>query len=323
MSEARLTRTTFKTSRLLDFVGRRELTAQVGHEVEDWPAVVLKELTDNAIDICEEHETAPVIEVSVSTERNEIIVGDNGPGILAKTVKDILDFGVRVSSREAYVSPTRGAQGNALKVIVAMPFALADDRGERRGETIIESRSVEHRIVFGVDPVRQAPKISHGTAPSVVKKGTRVTVRWPSTASDMLVAAQGRFLQIIETFGLLNPHLAIGLTWNGQLLSEISPTKPGWQKWRGSDPTPAHWYDVVRLERLMAAYVGDDLDHKRERTAREFVSEFRGLSGSVKPAAVLDAAGLGRPLLADFFASSGTADGAISTAPRSPACWWR
>ena len=58
----------------------------------------------------------------------------------------------------------------------------------------------------------------------------------------------------------------------------------------------------------MAAYVADDLDHKRERTAREFVSEFRGLSGSVKPAAVLDAAGFGRPSLADFFPSSGSAD---------------
>ena len=38
---------------------------------------------------------------------------------------------VRVSSREAYVSPTRGAQGNALKTIVAMPFVLDGERGPR------------------------------------------------------------------------------------------------------------------------------------------------------------------------------------------------
>ena len=54
---------------------------------------------------------------------------DNGPGIPADVVEDILDFSVRVSSREAYVSPTRGAQGNALKTIVAMPFVLDGHRG--------------------------------------------------------------------------------------------------------------------------------------------------------------------------------------------------
>ena len=45
------------------------------------------------------------------------------------TVADILDFSIRVSSREAYVAPTRGAQGNALKTILAMPFVLDGERG--------------------------------------------------------------------------------------------------------------------------------------------------------------------------------------------------
>ena len=50
----RLERVAFKTSRLLDFVGRRELTAQIGHPPEQWPLVILKELVDNALDACEE-----------------------------------------------------------------------------------------------------------------------------------------------------------------------------------------------------------------------------------------------------------------------------
>ena len=81
MSEARLVRTTFRTLRFLDFASKRELVAQAGHEVEDWALVALKELIDNAIDSAEEHEIAPVIDISVSTERNEIVVADNGPGI--------------------------------------------------------------------------------------------------------------------------------------------------------------------------------------------------------------------------------------------------
>ena len=309
MSEARLVRTAFKTSRFLDFASKRELVAQVGHEVEDWPLVVLKELVDNAIDACEEAEIAPEIEVSVSTERSEIVVADNGPGIPAKVIKDILDFGVRVSSREAYVSPTRGAQGNAAKVVVCMGFALAQ---ENAGETIIETRGTAHRIAFAVDPVRQAPKISHETAPSIVKKGTCVTVRWPRTACSLLEKAEGRFLQMARAFGLFNPHLALALTWNGQELVKISSTNPAWQKWSGCDPTSAHWYDRARLERIMAAHVANDLDHKRERTAREFIAEFRGLSGSVKPAAVLDEAELGRPSLASFFADGAANHTAIA-----------
>ena len=95
MSEPRLVRTAFKTSRLLDFVGKRELVAQTGHEIEDWPLVIFKELTDNAIDACEEAEIAPEIAVSVSTERCEIVVADNGLGIPGKVIKDALDFSVR------------------------------------------------------------------------------------------------------------------------------------------------------------------------------------------------------------------------------------
>jgi DNA topoisomerase VI subunit B len=121
VSNALLQRETFRTSRLLDFRSERELVKQVGHPVDHWPIVILKELTDNALDAAEEAGIAPTIGIDVTA--GEITITDNGPGIPAETVADILDFAVRVSSREAYASPTRGAQGNALKTIVAMPTA--------------------------------------------------------------------------------------------------------------------------------------------------------------------------------------------------------
>ncbi len=37
-----LERTTFRTSRLLDFCSEKELIAQTGHRPEGWPLVVLK-----------------------------------------------------------------------------------------------------------------------------------------------------------------------------------------------------------------------------------------------------------------------------------------
>jgi DNA topoisomerase VI subunit B len=157
MSDARnrpartLQRVAFKTSRLAEFCGEKELTAQTGHAPEDWPLVIAKELPDNALDACEEAEIAPEISIEVSTKRSEITIADNGPGLPPATIDGILDYTVRVSSREAYVSPSRGLQGNALKCIIAMGFALDG----HRGLTIIESNGAAHRITFEMDPVRR------------------------------------------------------------------------------------------------------------------------------------------------------------------------
>ena len=205
-----LKRETFQTSRLLDFCSERELVKQIGHPVDQWPLVILKELLDNAIDAAEEVGTAPVIRVEVTDKA--IVIFDNGPGIPAETISGILDFSVRISSREAYCSPTRGAQGNALKTVVAMPFALDG----REGETLIESRGTAHRISFKVDQVRQEPKITHIRDVSTVRKGTRITVRWPLCACSKLDQAKAHFLQMAEDFGWLNPHLSLSVSWRGK-----------------------------------------------------------------------------------------------------------
>jgi DNA topoisomerase VI subunit B len=199
-----LERIVFRTSRLLDFVGQRELTAQIGHAVPEWPLVVLKELVDNAIDGCEEAGVAPVIaiEVSTVTAGAAITISDNGPGIAADTVAGILDYSVRVSSRQAYVSPTRGAQGNALKTVVAMPYALHGDRGAVE----IVSRGVAHEIVFVVDRIRQEPRISHTPTAASVKNGTSIMVSWPDSACSILASAKARFLQIADGYAWFNPH---------------------------------------------------------------------------------------------------------------------
>jgi DNA topoisomerase VI subunit B len=201
----RLERVAFKTSRFLDFASERELSAQIGHPPPEWPLVVLKELTDNALDGGEEADTAPVIMIDVSSAKGTITITDNGPGIAGKTIADIVDYRVRVSSREAYVSPTRGAQGNALKTILAMGFVLSGELGE----TVIESRGTAHRIVFDADRIRQEPRILHTTTRSLIKNGTSITVRWPDSACSILNEARARFLQIADDFGWFNPHLSL------------------------------------------------------------------------------------------------------------------
>jgi DNA topoisomerase VI subunit B len=286
MSPASLARTTFKTSRLLEFCTRKELTIQTGQPAETWPLVVLKELVDNALDAAEEAGVPPRISVSVAD--GSIVITDNGPGIPTKTVKALLDFSVRVSSREAYVSPTRGAQGNALKTILAMPYVLDGTIGRVE----IAARGINHTIAFKVDSIRQVPVIDHVTAASPVKTGTRVTVHWPDSACSILTKAKDRFLQIADDYTWLNPHLDLTVHWNGKHRLHAPASVAAWEKWLPSYPTSPHWYDQQRLERLIAAY----LSHDRGcgRTVREFVSEFRGLSATAKQAAVLDKLGLAR-----------------------------
>ena len=92
-----------------------------------------------------------------------------------QTVKGVLDYNVRVSSREAYASPTRGAQGNALKTILAMPFVLDGERGRVE----IDAKSTRHIIDFAVDRIRQEPVIQHCTELAARTAGTAVRVRWP------------------------------------------------------------------------------------------------------------------------------------------------
>ena len=86
----RLSRTTLRTSRLLDFASEKELVAQTGHSREDWPLVVLKELVDNALDACEEANAAPNITVDV--DQRGITVQDNGPGIPEDTIKGVREL---------------------------------------------------------------------------------------------------------------------------------------------------------------------------------------------------------------------------------------
>jgi hypothetical protein len=307
--QPKLTRVAFKVSRLMEFCTRRELQNQTGHGVEEWPLVVLKELMDNALDACEEAEIAPVI--SIAVEPGSVTIQDNGSGIKPATIKSILDYTIRVSSREAYVSPTRGAQGNALKTILAMGYVLDRERQddgnntEAAGVTIIETRGAKHRIEFRVDHINNEPKIIHNTTPSPMDVGTKVTVKWPPVMWEedisLLDNTRDAFMRLAESYVWFNPHLTLRGTWHGKEFVKVAATNPAWEKWGPRNPTSAHWYDETRLQRYLAAHVARDRDLRRHRTVREFIAEFRGLSGSAVQRKVLEEVGCSHKSLAQFF----------------------
>jgi hypothetical protein len=189
-----------------------------------------------------------------------------------------------------------------------MPFALHGSVGT----TVIEAQGVRHTITFRVDQLRQEPAIDHHAMPLLSgKKGTRVCVGWPDSASSILADAEQRFLQIADDFGWLNPHLRITARWNGIERVSREPSNRAWEKWRACDPTSPHWYDQARFDRYAAAHVSRDQDRGCDRTVREFVKEFRGFSGSAKQKLVLDETGLPRAALSSLFDRDGQSESAL------------
>ena len=226
----KLERTTFVTSRQMDFFSEKELTTQTGHQVEEWPLVFLKETIDNALDACEEADAAPVI--TVTADECGITVKDNGPGLPESTLESALDFSVRASNREAYVAPDRGAQGNAMKTLLPMPRVI-DPEG---GKLIIAASGQRHVLTCGADPISQFAAINDDAEPTPTS-GTLIRIEWTEDVDDdgdvmwpfdSLFPREWeddarqdstvffrRVLDLVEGFAIFNPHASISLDWFG------------------------------------------------------------------------------------------------------------
>jgi hypothetical protein len=219
------------------------------------------------------------------------------------------------------VSPTRGAQGNALKTIVAMGRALDGTYGE----TIIESRGVSHQIEFSTDPDRLTPTVGTARSPSPASTGTSIKLRWPNAENTKVILDEAavRFLQVAENYTWFNPQLSLRLTWNRDevvrddreddgeptfvertepLSLNITATDSTWKKWRPSDPTSPHWYGLDQLARLIAANIAYAEDTETPcPTVLAFIREFRGLSSTGRAKAICDGVGAERQSLATFY----------------------
>lgn len=225
-STPKLERTTFKTSRAMDFFSERELVTQTGHSVDEWPFVIVKEAVDNALDACEEADIPP--EIEVRADATGITVRDNGPGLPESTLEGALDFTIRTSNREAYVAPDRGAQGNALKTLAPMGWVLdpvhgcfiVEAHGKRRTLTVgADAISQEAVVRQQVEAVESNKTQSKGDTKGQDSTGTVIRVQWGeredyggivwpfdelNPVSDSTFAQS--FRRIVEGFALFNPR---------------------------------------------------------------------------------------------------------------------
>lgn len=312
-----LQRETFRTSREMDFFSEKELVTQTGHQRAEWPLVFLKETIDNALDGCEDGDIAPT--VKVLADECGITVQDNGVGIPEETLAGALDFTVRASNREMYVAPDRGAQGNALKTLLAMPYVMDPDGGR----LIIIAHGVRHEIACRADPISQRAIVDDNKTRAKKQPGTTIRIEWSRPTNDATddvlwpvgdvgvdpiekgdtwhPSLRDHALQLLRGYTLFNPHLSLTVEWFGEVVIWTKATDPKWKKWRPNQPTNALWYEPRHLERLIAAYITLDRDRGRKsRTISDFLTLFDGLSGSSKRKHILDETGLSRVTLEDL-----------------------
>jgi DNA topoisomerase VI subunit B len=209
-----LERTVFEVSRASEYFDARKLSTQTGMPEQEFASVCLKELLDNALDACETSGVAPEVEVKVEMDDDHIhlTVSDNGPGIPPQVVRKILDYQVLVSDKAAYRSPTRGAQGNALKTVIGIPYALGS-----REPLIVKAQGVRHSIAPWVDPAGAVHFVYSSTQEDT--EGTTVTVKMPRGWAEGKVYASGLpeyyheqdfdAIHWCRSFAAFNPHATL------------------------------------------------------------------------------------------------------------------
>lgn len=282
-----LNRIAFEQSRELEFFDEKELNLQIGTARGSWALAILKELVDNALDACEKADIAPCIEIEVT--ENTLVLSDNGPGIPARVIESALDYTKRISTNAAYVAPTRGQLGNALKCVWAAPFVIDG----QHGRVEVEANGQRHAIDVRLDRIRQKPVISHTLEASTVKNGTRYTLTWKNLACFLSLGEMPDFyraFRLVKHYASLNPHATFIL--NGTRYEATGNL----DKWRPQDPTSPHWYSLDKLSQFMAYQIG----HDPARSLRDVVSEFRGLSGTGKRKQVLEQSDLAGKTVGDL-----------------------
>jgi len=238
----------------------------------------LKELIDNGLDACETAGVAPEVGVEVEQEDGalRLAVSDNGYGIPPEVVRKALDYSIRVSDKAAYRSPTRGAQGNALKTIIGIPYALGS-----REPIVVAARGVQHTIRPWVDPAGEV-RVPHAEVPvaSLGGAGTRVSLEIPDKGQDFDP------LHWVRSFAAFNPYATFRYQGKTDLSEEAeiykSTREPPFKKYVPSEPTSPHWYSPASLKTLVFSHIAAARAGGRDLPLGEFVRQFQGLTGTAK-----------------------------------------
>jgi len=321
----KIERRAFSQLRVAEYLRFETLQKMTGRSFRDFPRVVVKELLDNALDAVETAGSAPQIEVVIDQDARarcfRLRVVDNGDGLSPDMVARTLDFETLTSDKALYRTPSRGQQGNALKSIIAMPYAL----GNKNPLVTITARGLQHQIRLRLGAGDEIIP-GHKTESVENAEGTDITVWLPKVrvASSKESAFTGFGIhrdvgRLLRGYHLFNPHAKVSFSTSGLVRNHGEsdepqsaettethlPSDPSYQKFLPSDPLVVHWFDGPAFTRLIRNYVshGDDMH------LGEFLAKFRGFSAKPRRAP----RGRGCPVRANSPASPTRTSAACST----------
>ena len=164
-------------------------------------------------------------------------------------------------------------------------------------------RNIGGWIVIGLDAVgkRAAARCAGCGA---IRELSLQALEWGEVTPYMPVSGDARsdLHDAVIDYAWVNPHATLSFATPDRSFTHEA-TDPDWTKWKPTDPTSPHWYDVGSLKTLMAAEINKARrSNADQKTVAEFVSDFRGLSSTIKRRDICEAVSASREPLDAFFA---------------------
>jgi len=256
--------------REFDYLQLHWLEKTTGRPSHEWDLYIIKELLDNALDADERwtRERSGTVELTVDLYYRHIEVLDihsldiavfNRAPFPTDLLSAIFDLTAYTSDKSHYNYPSRGQQGNALKTLLGIPYALRHfsygDYAYIRKPLVIETANQVYIISLEIDEARQQACLSpmQPTPLNPPRDDTCVRVgidrfvqERPRTLADLHVWAQ--------RFALFNPHATFH--WHVRIGDQHAtwdfPADPTWSG-LFDDTAPVHWYEYTQLRELLLA----------------------------------------------------------------------
>lgn len=256
--------------RTFDYIQLRWLEKTSGRPAHEWDLYIVKELLDNALDADERwtREWGGAIELTIDLHYRraealnihflDIAVANRAPFPITH-LPAIFDLTAYTSDKSHYNLPTRGHQGNALKTILGIPYALRHafygDYANVRKPLVIETGASAYLVSFTIDEKHQQVDVAP-PEPTPLKQphdGTCIRV-----GIDRFIQDQPRTPEELYTwaqrFALLNPHTTFH--WRVRMgTQQVHWDFPAAPDWYGlfADTAPVQWYEYPQVRDLLLA----------------------------------------------------------------------
>ncbi len=248
----------------------------------------VKEGVDNSLDACEEANILPEISVHLrQLSRNEyqLIMEDNGPGIVKKQIPPI--FGrLLYGSRFHTIRQSRGQQGIGISAVVM--YAQLTSGKPTKVRSKIAKEDVAHEIELVMDTKRNRPDVLKQDF--VIWEGKEHGTRIEMCIKAKYVKGKQSVYEYLKGTAIVNPHAQINLTEPDGTKTEFkrvtdkmpSPTKEIKPHPQGIELGILMKMAKATKAKRMSSFLTSDFSRVSSRVAKE-ICEKAEIDPAIKP----------------------------------------